>query len=217
MKICDNLIIGGAIMSSVDNTIRKIRSARQRGKEILANSKDELEREDAEFLLEQIDTLVKSMLDYTETVFDDNISKSNRNQDSYELDDRQKLMEGVERRRKIAHDGLITDVRLTDSICRNMGIEEIYGKLPKEYQDDVSGLLGEENRKRPGVVETRHAIADWAFDFVLGCTVAFELNLNEMNYDKNLEDREKIAQTFKGMGGVTGGKRQINDIISFER
>ncbi len=207
-------------MSSVDNTIRKIKYAKQHCNKILVESKDDTEKEDANDLLQQIDVLIKDMLQYTESVFDDNLNKmscSKDIQDSYDIEDKQKILEGIDRRRKATHDALIIDVRLTDSLCRFVGVDEIYGKLPKEYQNDVSGLLGQKNRENPGVVETRHAIADWAFDFVLGCTVAFELDLNEMNYNKNLEDREKVAKTFKKMGGTIGGKQQINEIISVER
>lgn len=207
-------------MGMVDSTIKKIALAKKQCQKVLAESKDEMEREDAELLLEQLERLVNSMVEYTDVVFDHNMSKATRENsysNSENLLDTQKEMEKIERRRKICHDALITDVRMTDSACRLVGVDEIYGKLPKEYQNDSSGLLGDENRKNPGVVETRHAIADWAWDFVLGCTVAFQLDLEDMNYQKNLNDREKISETYKKTGGAMGAKKQIKDIVSFER
>lgn len=194
--------------------------AKKRCDKILAESKNEIEREDAEFLLEKFEQLIDSMVEYTDVVFDDNISKINRVEkysNSSELTDIQKEMESIERRRKFSHDALITNVRMIDSACRLVGVDEIYGKLPEKYRNDASGLIGNENRKNPGVVETRHAIADWAWDFVLGCTVAFQLDLNDMNYQKNLDDKEKIAETFKKSGGTQNAKKRIKDIISFER
>lgn len=207
-------------MGMVDSTIKKIALAKKQCQKVLAESKYEMEREDAELLMEQLERLVNSMVEYTDVVFDHNMSKATRENsysNSENLLDTQKEMEKIERRRKICHDALITDVRMTDSACRLVGVDEIYGKLPKEYQNDSSGLLGDENRKNPGVVETRHAIADWAWDFVLGCTVAFQLDLEDMNYQKNLNDREKISETYKKTGGAMGAKKQIKDIVSFER
>lgn len=207
-------------MGMVDSTIKKIALAKKQCQKVLAESKDEMEREDAELLLEQLERLVNSMVEYTDVVFDHNMSKATRENsysNSENLLDTQKEMEKIERRRKICHDALITDVRMTDTACRLVGVDEIYGKLPKEYQNDSSGLFGDENRKNPGVVETRHAIADWAWDFVLGCTVAFQLDLEDMNYQKNLNDREKISETYKKTGGAMGAKKQIKDIVSFER
>ncbi len=207
-------------MGMVDSTIKKMALAKEKCQKILAESKNEIEREDAEFLLDQLELLVNSMVEYTDVVFDHNMSKATR-ENSYSssenLVDTQKEMEKIERRRKICHDALITDVRMTDTACRLVGVDEIYGKLPKEYREDSSGLLGEENRKNSGVVETRHAIADWAWDFVLGCTVAFQLDLEDMNYQKNLSDREKISETYKKSGGAVSAKKQIKDIISYDR
>ena len=210
-------------MSEVDRTLRRIKDARAHCEKIIKVSKNSEEIDDANTLLQDLSELITSMSEYTETVFDDEIKNLTRQkmiEEASTIRDYQIKCEEIERRRKSSHNDLILHVKLTDGMCRNLGISEIYGKLPEEYKKDTSGLMGNENRRNPGVVETRHAIADWAWEVVLGSTVAMTLDLAEMNYEKNLEDREKIAEEFKRLGGAEAAKKMIDDMTrpdGFER
>ena len=210
-------------MSEVDRTLRKIKNVREYCDKTIKESKNLEEVEDAKDLRDDVLKLIELMSEYTESVFDDEIKNATRQkmrEESSTVRDYQEKCENIERRRKSAHNSLIIQIKMTDNLCKTVGVNEIYGRLPEEYREDTSGLMGEKNRKNPGVVETRHAISDWAWEVVLGSTVAMTLDLAEMNYDKNLEDREKIAEEFKRLGGVEAVKKMIDDMTrpeGFER
>lgn len=210
-------------MSEVDRTLRKIKNVREYCERTIKEEKDPQKVEDAKELQEGVLDLVKLMSEYTETVFDDNIKDATRQkmmEEANTIREYQEKCENIEKRRKNAHDSMIIQLKMTDQMCREAGVNEIYGRLPEEYREDTSGLMGEKNRSNHGVVETRHAIAKWAWDFVLGSTVAMTLDLAEMNYEKNLDDREKIAEEFKRMGGAETAKKMIDDMTrpeGFER
>ena len=210
-------------MSEVDRTLRKIKNVREYCDKTIKESKNLEEVEDAKDLRDDVLKLIELMSEYTESVFDDEIKNATRQkmrEESSTVRDYQEKCENIERRRKGAHNSLIIQIKMTDNLCKTVGVNEIYGRLPEEYREDTSGLMGEKNRKNPGVVETRHAISDWAWDVVLESTVAMTLDLAEMNYDKNLEDREKIAEEFKRLGGVEAAKKMIDDMTrpdGFER
>lgn len=202
-------------MSEVDRALRRIKDARAHCEKIIKGSKNPSEIDDANTLLKDLSDLIARMSEYTESVFDDEIKNLTRQkmiEEANTIRDYQIKCENIEKNRKNSHDNLIRQIKLTDNSCRDLGISEIYGKLPEEYRKDTSGLMGNENRRNPGVVETRHAIADWAWKVVLGSTVAMTLDLAEMNYEKNLEDREKIAEEFKRLGGAEAAKKMIDDM-----
>lgn len=202
-------------MSEVDETLRKIKDVRAYCNKTIKENKSFEEVDDAKDLEYHVLKLIELMSEYTESVFDDEIKKATRQkmrEESNTLQEYQEKCENIERRRKNAHDSLIIQIKMTDNLCKLVGVDEIYGRLPKEYREDTSGLMGEKNRSNPGVLETRHAISDWAWEVVLGSTVAMTLDLAEMNYDKNLEDREKIAEEFKRLGGVKVAKKMIDDM-----
>lgn len=207
-------------MSEVDRTLKRIKNARAYCQKTLSESKDENELDYASELQEAITSLIGCMAEYTESVFDDEIKNATRQkmiEDANTVRDYQIKCEEIEKRRKISHDDLIRQIKITDMICREMGVSEIYGKLPEEYRKDTTGLMGEANRRNPGVVETRHAIANWAWNVVLGSTVEMTLDISNMDYEKNLEDREKLAEEFKRMGGVEAAKRMMKEITEPER
>ena len=174
------------------------------------------EREDIEFLQDDIEKLIKDMCNYTCSVFDDNYKNANRAQmaEEYaEVQDFQRVCEDIERTRKNSHDALIIQIKVTDNACRAAGLEEIYGELPEEYRKDTSGLMGDKNRSNPGVVETRHAIADWCFDFVLAATVGMYMDLDELDYNKNVEDYKTVSEDFKyKRGGRSGAEKIIKEM-----
>lgn len=202
-------------MSEVDRTLKKIKNARAYCDKIIKESKNLKEVEDAEFLKDNISELVGLMSEYTESVFDDKIKNATRQkilEESNTIRDYQEKCEIIEIRRKNVHDGLITQIKVTDNLCKTVGVDEIYGRLPEEYREDTSGLMGKENREKPGVVEIRHAITDWAFEVVLGSTVAMTLDLAEIDYDNNFEDNKKVAEEFRRLGGVRGAKKMIDDM-----
>ena len=174
------------------------------------------EREDIEFFQDDIEKLIKDMCNYTCSVFDDNYKNANRAQMAEEYDDVidfQRVCEDIERMRKNSHDALIIQIKVTDNACRVAGLEEIYGELPEEYRKDTSGLMGDKNRSNPGVVETRHAIADWCFDFVLAATVGMYMDLDELDYNKNVEDYKTVSEDFKyKRGGHMGAEKIIKEM-----
>lgn len=207
-------------MSEVDQTLRRIKNVREYCEKTINESKNPNEIEDAKDLQSNVIELIKLMAEYTETVFDDNIKNATRQkmrEESNTVQDYQEKCENIEKRRTSTHDSLIVQIKMTDNLCKLLGVDEIYGRLPEEYRKDTSGLMGKVNRKNLGVVETRHAIADWAWDVVLGSTVAMTLDLDEMNYNKSLDDRETIAEEFKRFGGVATAEKTINDMTEPER
>ena len=143
--------------------------------------------------------LIDSLCKYTSSVFEDNFKDANRTklrENANSLEDYREKVEGIELTRKLSHDTLITNLKVADMLCRKRGIPEIYGELPKEFQDNVSGLMGNENRNNPGVVETRHAIADWAWGFMTGAVISLDIDISGMDYDKNAEDIQKMGETY---------------------
>ncbi len=206
-------------MSEVDKTLRRIKAVRTYCDKTIKESKDSNEIEDAKDLQEFVLSLIEAMAKYTASVFDDeikNVTRKKMIEESNSVREYQEKCEQIERTRKSCHDNLIIQIKVTDILCRLVGVEEIYGKLPEEYRKDTAGLMGDKNRRNPGVVETRHAIADWTWDVVLGSTVAMTLDIDEMDYNKDLDDREKIAEEFKRLGGVASAKRAIKEMTEPE-
>lgn len=206
-------------MSEVDSTLKRIRNARKVAEEKLKSATTLEEREDAKDLKDYVEKLVDQMCKYTETVFRDNKKNYTRTQLMNNMDrkDYQVYCEEIERARKVNHDALITQVRMTDDMCEYMGVEPIYGRLPEKYKKDSSLLMGTENRGKEGVVETRHAIADWAWDVTIGSTVALYIDISELNYNQNKEDMDKIADTYhQKFGAKNDAKNMINKMTEPE-
>lgn len=206
-------------MSEVDATLRRIKDAREFAEKRLKTETSKEEREDAQDLKNCIDRLIKLMCDYTETVFMDNEKNYSRTQLLKRMDrsEYQSYCENLERSRKTCHDALITQVRMTDSLCDELGLKPIYGELPEQYQKDSSLLMGSENRAKPGVVETRHAIADWAWDVTIGSTVALYIDVSELDYEKNISDLEKISSAYHHIGGKKQADRMIQEMTEPEK
>ena len=200
--------------TEIDRIINRIKKARAYAEKKLndPNVSDE-EREDAEFLKDDIEKLIEDMCYYTASVFDDNYKKYDFQQmvaQYTEVDDFQRASEEIEKRRKSNHDRLILQIKVVDNACKREGLEEIYGELPDKYRRDTSGLMGDDNRKKPGVVETRHAIADWCFEFVLSATVGMYMELDELNFEKNEGDYKTVSEDFKYK---RGGKKAAKEMI----
>lgn len=160
---------------------------------------------------EAVDDLIDKMCSYTCAVFDDKLKGFIRIDDNLEVKDRQEKIQEIERTRKLRHDALITQIKMVDKMCRMEGVDEIYGELPKEYRENVSGLMGDENREKPGVVETRHAIAKWTFDFVLSCSVGMYLDLGELDFENNPDDFRAISSKIKGEKKMQKDIKEMTD------
>lgn len=143
--------------------------------------------------------LIDNMCEYVSLVFDDNFKNITRQEYAKERrnDEWKAECERIEFGRKSEHDALITNIKLVDLICRRDGLKEIYGELPEEYKNNTSGLMGAENRSKPGVVETRHKIADWTFQFVLGCAVIDAL---DRDYDNDIEAYTELSESYRKIG-----------------
>lgn len=207
-------------MSEVDSTLRRIKNAKKFAEEKLKTAKTVEEREDAEDLRDFVNKLVTQMCEYTESVFRDNTKNLTRSQLSKEMDRKefQDYCEGLERNRKISHDALITQVKMTDELCEELGIEPIYGKLPERFKNDTSLLMGSKNREKDGVVETRHAIADWTWDVVIGSTVALYIDVRGLDYNSNKEDMNTITESYhRDVGGKIEAKKLIDEMTESER
>lgn len=143
--------------------------------------------------------LINSLCRYTKSVFDDNFKTANITrirENANSLEEYQQKVEEIELNRKMAHDRLITDIKVADMFCRMSGIQEIYGELPKEYQKDTTGLMGEANRKNPGVVETRHNIAEWAWGVITGAVISMDLDITGIDYSKDINDFKQVGETY---------------------
>ncbi len=199
----------------VDRILRKIRDAREyyvkRKNDTTLSEEDREWAEDDE---EAILSLIDDMAEYTSSVFDDNFKNITREAYVKErrTEDWKCECEQIEFRRKTAHDALISKIKMVDLICRHDGLEEIYGELPDEYKHDTSGLMGEENRSKPGVVETRHKIADWVFQFTLGCAVIDAL---DRDYENDLEAYAENARLYGKIGskGVAKMTKEMTNPI----
>lgn len=200
----------------IDEILRRIKRLREYCENVIKNpNSTQDEKEDAQDTEKMVQDLIKSMCAYTNSVFDDNYTKATRVQlleKSNSVEEYQQYCENIDKDRRTKHDSLIGNIKLVDMICREYGIAEIYGELPKEYQNDISGLIGEEKRKTPGVVETREAIANWTWNFVLGCTVSMALDFDAIDYEKNMTDMAKITQTYKDVGAKYNAKRLIDEM-----
>mgnify|MGYP002516111011 FL=1 len=199
----------------IDRILRSIKDVR----EYLIKRKNdtsisEEERGWAESDEKAITDLIECMADYTASVFDDNFKSITRDAYSKErsADEWRTKSEEIERRRKLTHDALIGKIKMADGICRDSGLEEIYGELPDEYKKDTRGLLGDENRSKPGVVETRHKIADWVFQFTLGCAIIDAL---DRDYENDIEAYTESASLY-GKVSADGVAKRIKEMTDFE-
>ena len=185
--------------SEVNAILRRMKNAKKHWHDIARNdvaSQDEKEMADDSF--GDINDLINKMCEYTWAVFEDNTKSSIRDDRGMEVEERQEKMMDIERTRKIKHDALITQIKLVDKECRVAGIEEIYGDLPNQFKEDVSGLMGEENRKNPEVLKTRKQIANWTFDFVLSCSIGMYLDLGNLDFDTNPQDFKNVSRGMIG-------------------
>ena len=205
-------------MSEVDATLRRIKNAREFAEKKIKKATSIEEREDGEDLRDCVDSLIKQMCEYTEAVFLDNKKNYSRTHlvKSMNRSEYQSYCENLERKRKSCHDSLIVQVRMTDSLCEELGIEPIYGRLPDAYKKDTSALMGSENRNKPGVVEVRHAIADWAWDVTIESTVALYIDISELDYNKNVDDMEEISTAYNKIGGNREASKIIKEITEPE-
>lgn len=174
----------------------------------------EQDKEELQILREDIssiDNLVDDLSEYTKSVFVD--EEKNRNLERFKeecksTEEYQYKFEEIEKTRKSRHDKLIMSIKLADKICEIYGEEPIYGELG-EYKNDVSGLMGSENRKNPGVVEKRHEIAKWGFDLVISCVAGMALEKDSLrNYEKDNDTFLNIANLMS-KAGVKGIMRRV--------
>lgn len=143
--------------------------------------------------------LINALCKYTSSVFDDSFKDANitgMRENANSLEEYQQKVEEIELNRKSAHDDLISSIKVADMLCRMSGIQEIYGELPEEYQKDTTGLMGEANRKNPGVVETRHNIAEWAWGFITGAVISMDIDISNIDYSNDINDFKKVGETY---------------------
>lgn len=197
----------------IDRTLRRIKDAREfYRKKQNDQSLSEDDRELSEDNETAIVRLIDGMCEYVASVFDDNLKGIVRQAyvEEGRNEDWRAECERIEFGRKTSHDALISNIKLCDLICRNDGLEEIYGELPEEYKKDTSGLMGPENRSKPGVVETRHNIADWTFQFILGCSI---LDVINKDYENDREVYTEISKSYNQIGrkGVAKNIKEMTE------
>lgn len=201
----------------VDRTIHRIKDALKVADGILKDSTSTVEqRGDAIGLKDSVEDLINAMCNYTRCVFIDKYKNKTRKQmieNANTVEDYQTECENIEKARKSAHDDLISKVKLADWSCRDIGVAEIYGELPEQYKENIDGLIGEKNRTRE-VVKIRHAIADWTWDFVLGCTVAMTLeNYDKLDHENNAGDNEKIGTAYNEFSRGGNDVKTVRDVL----
>lgn len=206
----------------VDSIITRIKNARKRCKELSKDEKaDARLRKLASHGEEIYEDLVTDMCAYTDSVFEDKFKNSNlteMRENANSREEYQEKYETLELNRKTAHNTLITSIKMADLVCRRVGVPEIYGKIPKEFQDDTSIILDEANRYMPGVLETRHGIAEWTWDFVIGCIIDMNIEIDP-NSSRNTDyknDKEKFEDVQKNFDSEKT-KRMIQDLTEPER
>ena len=193
--------------SEINGFLRRVKAARKFFDKKLENSSlSDEEREDIELDESLISKLINDMCNYTISVFDDNYKNANRDafrKSFNEVSDYQRAFEDIERSRKNTHNVLITDIKMVDNMCKRNGLEEICGLLPEQYRKDTSGLMGDKNRSDPGVVETRHKIAKWTWDIVIGCSIG-------MSMDKDFDvTKERLTGD---LTGIRVAKKNLKDL-----
>ncbi len=199
----------------IDETIQKIRTLNLAIKQN-PNITEE-ERKDDLYI---VSNFVDSMCQYTTAAFKERKKSAIRNQmmrDGESGEEIRAMGKKLDSDRIASHNELLRLTRIVDSICREYGLPEIYGKIPEEYKNDISGLLGSENRKNPGVVETRHGLANWTWDFILSCTICMDLETNidmeDLDIEKNREDFEKAAEIYERVDKKSGVKDIMHLLI----
>ncbi len=206
----------------IDSIISRIKDAKKRCEELVKD-------ENADARLRKLagngtsifEELVSDMCAYTDSVFEDKFKNSNlteMRENANSREEYQEKYENLELNRKMAHNSLIISVKTSDLVCRKIGVPEIYGKLPKEFQNDVSVILDESNRYMPGVLETRHGIAEWAWDFVIGCIIDMnvEIDPNSSRVTDYKNDKEKFEDVQKKFNSEKA-KKMIQDLTEPER
>lgn len=161
-----------------------------------------------------IDTLVKDMSEYTKSVFIDNEKNASLlrfREECSSLEEYQNKFEEIEKTRKSRHDKFIVSIKIADKVCELYGQEPIYGELG-EFADDVSKLMGKENRKKPGVVEKRHEIANWGFDITISCAAAVTLGKDlNVDYEHSRDGFLEVANILK-KSSVTNIMKNMVDL-----
>lgn len=189
----------------VDSIISRIRNAREKCSEL--SKRDDIDKtlkDTAEYGDDVILDFIEAMCRYTDSVFEDkskNISITSLRERCNSQEEYQAKFEEIEKNRKSAHNNLITSIKVTDLICRKIGVPEIYGKLPEKYKNDISEVLKEENRGMHGVLDLRHDIANWTWDFVIGCIIDMNVELvqnvsNKKDYQNDIDAFESIQKGF---------------------
>ncbi len=190
----------------VDSIINKIRNARTKCSEL--SKRDDIDKtlkDTAEFGDDVILDFIEAMCRYTDSVFEDkskNIGITSLRESCNSQEEYQAKFEEIEKRRKSAHNNLITSIKVVDLVCRKIGVPEIYGKLPEKYKNNIGEVLKEENRGMPGVLDLRHDIANWTWDFVIGCIIDMNVELdpnvsNKKDYQNDIEAFESIQDGFE--------------------
>lgn len=182
----------------IDEIIRNIRNAKIRCAEVEKDeSFDKKTRAMASCGKEIFDELVSDMCTYTDTVFLDKSKNSDLNsfrENCNSIEEYKDKFETLEKNRKSAHNALITSVKMADFLCEKVGAEKIYGKIPEKYQNDISEVLDPDCRDVPGVVEIRHDIATWTWEFVIGSVIDMNIDItpNSARNEDYKTDRETI-------------------------
>lgn len=195
----------------VDSIINRIRNARKKCKELSKREDiDKTLKTMAEYGDDVILYFVEAMCRYTDSVFEDkskNISITSLRERCNSREEYQEKFEEIEKNRKSAHNNLITSIKVTDMICRKVGVPEIYGRLPERYKNDVSEVLKEENRGMPGVLDLRHDIANWTWDFVIGCIIDMNVELDQNVNVSHKKDYQNDIDAFEGVQNTFDSKK----------
>ena len=214
--------------SEFNKIFRRIKEALSRANWLEQHSTDDMEKDDAEFAKDAISDLINAIFEYTRTVFLMNKNDKNRAQ-LFENNDRSAaiaIIEAGEKKRKSAHNNLISCIKVADVSCGLIGVEPIHGELlgelkkmyeankgyPKDHprhmenDKDSSILCKESNRdldaytddkgKTRKVVDIRHDIANWAWDFSLDFIVGITLgmDIDSVNLE-TIEGNRQVSDT----------------------
>lgn len=194
----------------IDMALQSIRDIRAKAKE-LRKGQDEEDKELGEELEEALSSTVTSMFSYTDSVFLMNQTKALRDilQENLSREDYISEIENSEKRRKNAHNTLISNLKVMNLYCDMVGLPAFYSGFPEKYKKDVSELLKPENRSLPDVLETRHAIAKWTWDFCISTTIGIQMGKDLSEY-QNLEDVQRDYR--EGVKGISAFFSSMDEI-----
>ncbi len=178
-----------------------------------AKASDEQTKKYLDLDLEILNDFLKSLANYTASVFNDKFNTKNRElikSNCNSISEYQDIIKQADNSRRAAHNSLITSMAILDRTCQFYNVEPIYGQFG-DYLEDSSKLI---NSKDSKAQEKRRQITSWATDFTIACTAGASLGIEPNDIEHNCSPNlfESISSKLRTIG-EKGMVNEINNMV----